>query len=109
MNIKYIDGNIFNSKLQTVVNTVNCVGVMGKGIALVFRLRYPKMFEEYKKLCRSKESTLHYRHRNGVAFIKFVQTGVIRTGRSVLCGSDRYKTKRERSRICVPLCRQKKR
>ena len=55
MNIKYIEGNIFNSKLQTVVNTVNCVGVMGKGIAFVFRLRYPEMFEEYKKLCKSKE------------------------------------------------------
>lgn len=45
-------GNIFNSKAQTIVNTVNCVGVMGKGIALVFKLRYPKMFNEYAVLCK---------------------------------------------------------
>lgn len=45
-------GNIFNSKAQTIVNTVNCVGVMGKGIALVFKLRYPKMFDEYAGLCK---------------------------------------------------------
>ncbi len=47
-------GNIFNSKAQTIVNTVNCVGVMGKGIALVFKLRYPKMFDIYKRYCEEK-------------------------------------------------------
>lgn len=46
--------NIFNAKTQTVVNTINCVGVMGKGIALVFKLRYPKMFDLYKEYCKSK-------------------------------------------------------
>lgn len=50
-NIMVIHGNIFNSKAQTVVNTINCVGVMGKGIALVFKLRYPNMFELYQKFC----------------------------------------------------------
>jgi O-acetyl-ADP-ribose deacetylase (regulator of RNase III) len=50
-NIKLMQGNIFNSKLQVIVNTVNCVGVMGKGIALVFKLRYPKMFDIYKNYC----------------------------------------------------------
>ena len=54
MAIKFIKGNIFNSKAQTIVNTVNCVGVMGKGIALVFKLRYPKMFDLYKDYCKSK-------------------------------------------------------
>lgn len=49
---KICKGNIFNSKAQTIVNTVNCVGVMGKGIALVFKLRYPKMFDEYAGLCK---------------------------------------------------------
>lgn len=49
--IKIIKGNIFNTKAQTIVNTVNCVGVMGKGIALVFKLRYPKLFEQYQKYC----------------------------------------------------------
>ncbi len=54
MAIKYIKGNIFNSKCQTVVNTVNCVGVMGKGIAQVYKLRYPQMYLEYKEHCRNK-------------------------------------------------------
>ena len=54
MAIKYIHGNIFNSKCQTVVNTVNCVGVMGKGIAQVYKLRYPLMFQQYKEHCKNK-------------------------------------------------------
>jgi O-acetyl-ADP-ribose deacetylase (regulator of RNase III) len=54
MAIKFIKGNIFNSKCQTIVNTINCVGVMGKGIALVYKLRYPKMFDEYKEHCKNK-------------------------------------------------------
>ena len=54
MAIKQINGNIFNSKCQTIVNTVNCVGVMGKGIALVHKLRYPNMYEEYRKHCENK-------------------------------------------------------
>ncbi|WP_223241406.1 macro domain-containing protein [Flammeovirga sp. EKP202] len=54
MSIKYIKGNIFNTKCQTVVNTVNCVGVMGKGIAQVYKLRYPRMFIEYKEHCKNK-------------------------------------------------------
>jgi O-acetyl-ADP-ribose deacetylase (regulator of RNase III) len=53
--IKFIKGNIFSSKMQTIVNTVNCVGIMGKGIALVFKLRYPSMFNEYQNLCKSKD------------------------------------------------------
>ena len=53
-NIKFLKGNIFNSSLQTIVNTINCVGVMGKGIALVFKLRYPLMFDIYKKYCDEK-------------------------------------------------------
>lgn len=51
-NIKIISGNIFNTKAQTIVNTVNCVGVMGKGIALVYKLRYPNMFDVYQEYCR---------------------------------------------------------
>ena len=50
-NVTIIKGNIFNTKAQTIVNTVNCVGVMGKGIALVFKLRYPTMFDIYKQHC----------------------------------------------------------
>lgn len=50
-NITIIRGNIFNTKSQTIVNTVNCVGVMGKGVALVYKLRYPDMFDKYQELC----------------------------------------------------------
>lgn len=54
MAIEFKKGNVFNTNAQTIVNTVNCVGVMGKGIALVFKLRYPQMFEIYKDHCKSK-------------------------------------------------------
>lgn len=50
-NISVRKGNIFSSGCQTLVNTVNCVGVMGAGIALECRLRYPQMFEQYAQLC----------------------------------------------------------
>lgn len=51
MGYKEIKGNIFNSNAMAIVNTVNCVGAMGKGIALDFKLRYPEMFQEYQKIC----------------------------------------------------------
>lgn len=53
-NVIVKNGNIFNTKAQTIVNTVNCVGVMGKGIALVFKLRYPGMFPLYQDYCKNK-------------------------------------------------------
>ena len=52
--IKKIKGNIFNTKCQTLVNTVNCVGVMGKGMALECKLRFPEMFVKYKDYCDKK-------------------------------------------------------
>lgn len=52
---KEVEGNIFNSNKQVIVNTVNCVGVMGKGIALECKLRYPEMFKAYKKYCDQKK------------------------------------------------------
>lgn len=50
--VKILLGNIFDSKCSTLVNTVNCVGVMGKGIALDFKKKYPGMFDEYQTLCK---------------------------------------------------------
>ena len=49
--VEYKDDSIFNATEQIITNTVNCVGAMGKGLALEFKKRYPEMFEEYKKLC----------------------------------------------------------
>ena len=45
-------GDIFESHAQTLVNTVNCVGVMGKGIALEFKNRFPDMYEDYVQRCK---------------------------------------------------------
>lgn len=53
--IEYVEGDIFNSPAQTIVNTVNTVGVMGKGIALSYKKRYPKMFEDYRKACEKHQ------------------------------------------------------
>lgn len=50
----YYRTSLLESTAQTVVNTVNCVGVMGKGIAHAFKLRYPEMFAAYKKICEDK-------------------------------------------------------
>ena len=51
MPYRELTGNIFASKAQALVNTVNCVGPMGKGIALEFRRRFPEMYETYKAVC----------------------------------------------------------
>lgn len=51
--MKILIGNIFDSKCTTLVNTINCVGVMGKGIAKEFKDRYPEMFKEYQYLCNN--------------------------------------------------------
>jgi len=47
----YLRTDLFQSPAQTLVNTVNTVGVMGKGIAKTFKQRYPEMFREYKICC----------------------------------------------------------
>ena len=68
-------GNIFDSKCNTIVNTVNCVGVMGKGIALEFKKKYPEMYSDYSKKCDSGE--VHpgipyiFRNPGGVQIINF--------------------------------------
>lgn len=49
--VNYVYGDLWNSECHVLVNTVNCVGVMGKGLALGFRERFPEMYEEYRLLC----------------------------------------------------------
>ncbi len=53
--LRFVSGNLFDSKAQALVNTVNCVGVMGKGIALEFKHRFPEMFEDYRHRCENEE------------------------------------------------------
>jgi O-acetyl-ADP-ribose deacetylase (regulator of RNase III) len=52
--VSIVKGNIFESQSQTIVNTVNCLGFMGKGLALEYKARFPDMFISYKKVCNSK-------------------------------------------------------
>ncbi len=52
--IEYIEGNLLESKAEALVNTVNTVGVMGKGIALQFKNKFPDNFKVYAKACKKK-------------------------------------------------------
>jgi uncharacterized protein YwgA/O-acetyl-ADP-ribose deacetylase (regulator of RNase III) len=51
-------GELFDSKAQTLINTVNTVGIMGKGIALGFKKRFPDMYEDYLQRCRAGQLRL---------------------------------------------------
>ena len=53
--MRILVGDILKSKAQTLINTVNCVGVMGKGIALEFKNRFPDMFDDYGYRCERGE------------------------------------------------------
>jgi len=61
-NVTIKKGDIFQSHMQTIVNTVNCVGVMGKGLALEFKRRFPDMFKDYVKRCERGELKLGRPH-----------------------------------------------
>jgi len=56
--VKVLMGDILKSKAQTLVNTVNCVGIMGKGIALKFKEQFPDMFNDYVARCNRNEVRL---------------------------------------------------
>jgi O-acetyl-ADP-ribose deacetylase (regulator of RNase III)/uncharacterized protein YwgA len=55
MSVTFKTGNLFSDKSDALVNTVNCVGVMGKGVALEFKRRWPDNYKVYKKACDSRE------------------------------------------------------
>ena len=56
--MKIVIGDILQSKAQTLINTVNCVGVMGKGIALEFKNQFPEMHDDYLDRCKRGEVKL---------------------------------------------------
>lgn len=56
--IKFTKGNILTAEVDALVNTVNTVGVMGKGIALAFKKAFPLNFKLYKEACDNKEFTV---------------------------------------------------
>lgn len=51
--ITYKQGNLLDDDAEALVNTVNTVGVMGKGIALAFKNEFPENFHKYKEACNS--------------------------------------------------------
>lgn len=53
--INFVKGNLFDSDAQALVNTVNTVGVMGKGIALQFKEAFPDNYRVYRKACKEGE------------------------------------------------------
>jgi O-acetyl-ADP-ribose deacetylase (regulator of RNase III) len=53
--INFVHGDMFATPADIRVNTVNCVGVMGAGMALAFKQRYPEMFKDYKRACDEGE------------------------------------------------------
>lgn len=54
--MKFIkQGDIFKSSCEVIVNPINCVGVMGGGLALAFKKKFPEHFETYKKMCQNGE------------------------------------------------------
>lgn len=54
MTITFKSGDMFAEPVEALVNTVNCVGVMGKGVALEFKKRWPENFKVYKEACLAK-------------------------------------------------------
>ncbi|AVH45523.1 macro domain-containing protein [Agrobacterium tumefaciens] len=51
--LEFVKGDIFDIHADIRVNTVNCVGVMGAGVALAFKQRYPEMFKDYRDDCKT--------------------------------------------------------
>lgn len=53
--MRFVKGNLLDAKVEALVNTVNTVGVMGKGIALMFKEAFPENFRLYEEACEAKQ------------------------------------------------------
>ncbi|MDV0446838.1 hypothetical protein MsAg5_06960 [Methanosarcinaceae archaeon Ag5] len=72
--IESATGNILESEADCIVNTVNCEGYMGKGLAYQFKLKYPENNKEYIKACQNgslRIGTLHCHSENGKMIVNF--------------------------------------
>jgi O-acetyl-ADP-ribose deacetylase (regulator of RNase III) len=56
--LSFTEGNLLDADVEALVNTVNTVGIMGKGIALMFKEAFPENFEAYEEACKRKEVRL---------------------------------------------------
>ena len=52
--IEIVKGNILEAQAEALVNTVNCVGVMGKGLAFQFKKAFPANFKAYEFACHAR-------------------------------------------------------
>lgn len=78
MTFEYYKGSVFECAeihcVDMIVNTVNCKGFMGAGLALEFKLRYPAMYEQYKKRCENgliKVGQLDFYEEAGMKILNF--------------------------------------
>jgi O-acetyl-ADP-ribose deacetylase (regulator of RNase III) len=53
--IEHVQGNLLQADAEAQINTINCLGIMGKGLALQFKQAYPEMFRAYQRACRAKD------------------------------------------------------
>ena len=58
--ITLVKGDIFESQCDVITITVNCRGVMGKGIALMAKMKFPELFQNYRILCNHGKIKLGY-------------------------------------------------
>ena len=68
-------GNLLEADVEALVNTVNCVGVMGKGIALQFGKKFPEMLASYKAACKNEEvkpGAIHVYERDDMLLPRYV-------------------------------------
>lgn len=72
--INYMKGNMFECNADCIINTVNCEGFMGKGIAYQFKMRFPENNKSYIKACKSGNLTVgkvHYFVEDGITIVNF--------------------------------------
>lgn len=74
MRVWYESGDLLQSDVQALVNPVNCEGVMGKGLVLQFRRRYPRMYHDYAEVCREgklRPGVLHIYNESSKIIVNF--------------------------------------
>ena len=72
--IEYTKGNMFECNADCLINTVNCEGFMGKGVAYQFKMRFPENNKSYVKACKSGElavGKVHSFMEEGITIINF--------------------------------------
>jgi O-acetyl-ADP-ribose deacetylase (regulator of RNase III) len=73
--IEFAQGDILKADAEALVNTVNCVGIMGRGIALQFRKAFPENFKVYKAVCDAgqvKPGTIFVHDLNRISNPRFI-------------------------------------